>query len=60
MHSGTHVDPAVKSATANATAHPRGNFRNWSDDVLVSELIPTTNEHKSQNISIKGSDKTGI
>ena len=54
------MDPAVKSATANATAHPRGNFRNWSDDVLVSELIPTTNEHKSQNISIKGSDKTGI
>ena len=35
------MDPVVKSATGNATAHPRGKLRNWSDDVIMSDLIPT-------------------
>lgn len=34
-------------ATANAIAHPRGNLRNWLDDMLMSELIATTHQDKS-------------
>lgn len=54
------MDPVVKSATANARAHPRESLRNELDDVITSEMIPTMYQYKSQNISIKGSDRTGI